>query len=96
MAIDPNCIQLTAAQRQFIADLAERQGRSPQEVLADILGPESVRRRNGHHVVPSASAHEVGQRFGLFAALENGPPDLSTNPRYLEGFGQRADRAGSH
>lgn len=96
MAIDPSSIQLTAAQRQLIADLAEQQGRTPQQVLADLLGPSGARQRNGSRISPSESAHDVGQRLGLFAALEGGPSDLSTNPRHLEGFGQRADRAGSH
>jgi hypothetical protein len=94
MAIDPNGIQLTDAQRQLIAGLAERQGREPQEVLAELIGPFRV--RNGANAAPTESAHQVGQRLGLFGALENGPADLSTNPRYLEGFGTRADRAGSH
>lgn len=96
MAIDPNDVQLTAAQRQLIASLAEQQGRSPQDVLADLIAPAGVRRRNGSRAAPTESAHELGQRLGLYAALEDGPPDLSTNRRYMEGFGQRADRTGSH
>lgn len=96
MAIDPNEVQLTAAQRQLIADLAERQGRSPQDVLADLISPAGVRRRNGSGSGPIESAHELGKRLGLYAALEDAPPDLSTNRRYMEGFGERADRTGSH
>jgi hypothetical protein len=94
MAIDPNEIQLTAGQRQLIADLAERLGRSPQDVLAELIAPAEVRQRNGR-AVPTESAHALGKRLGLYAALEDGPPDLSTNPRYMEGFGQRADRTGT-
>jgi hypothetical protein len=96
MAIDPNGIQLTAEQRQLIANLAEQQGRTAQDVLADFLGPCSARTANGSGAAPSESVHHVGQRLGLFAALEDGPPDLSTNPRYFLGFGQRVDGRGSH
>jgi hypothetical protein len=92
MAIDPNGIQLTPAQRQLVAELAERQDRTPQDVLADLLGPAIVRRRNGARSTPTESAHDLGQRLGLFGALANGPSDLSTNPRYLQGFGRHADR----
>ena len=95
MAIDPNDIQLTAAQRQLVADLAERQGRAPEDVLAEFLSPAGLRRQNGSRPSATQSAHELGKRLGLFAALEGGPPDLSTNRRYREGFGQRADRSGS-
>ena len=96
MAVDPNDIQLTAAQRQLIADVAEQQGRSPQDVLAEFLGPAGAGRRNGSRSAPTESAHDIGRRLGLFAALEDGPPDLSTNRQYFEGFGKRADRTGSH
>jgi hypothetical protein len=95
MAIDPNDIQLTPAQQQFIADLAEKQGRLPQEVLEELVSPLGVHPRNGRRSASAESAHDIGQRLGLFAALENGPPDLSTNPQYMEGFGQRADRTGT-
>ena len=96
MAIDPNDIQLSAAQRQLVADLAEREGRSPDDVLAELIAPAEVRRRNGNRTAPNESAHELGKRLGLYAALEDGPPDLSTNRRHMEGFGQRGDRTGTH
>jgi len=95
MAIDPNEMQLTVAQRQFIAELAARQGHSPQEVLADLITSPSVQRPNGSRLTAMESAHDLGQRLGLFAGLEDGPPDLSTNRRYMEGFGQNADRTGT-
>jgi hypothetical protein len=95
MAIDPNDVQLTAAQRRLVAELAEREGRSPQDVLADLIAPAEVRRRNGSRTASTESAHKLGKRLGLYAALEDGPSDLSTNSRYMEGFGQHADRTGT-
>ena len=93
MAIDPKDIQLTESQRQFIAELAQQEGRSPQEILARLLGPQRMGGSNGGRQATTVSAHELGQRLGLFGALEDGPEDLSTNRRYLEGFGQGAARA---
>ena len=47
MAIDPNDIQLTADQRQLIADLAEQQGTLHEDVLTNLIASAAGRRRNG-------------------------------------------------
>lgn len=98
MAIDPNEIQLTADQRQLIAELADRLGCSPQDALSDLIATARGRRRSRRNApgTSSESAHELGKRLGLFASLKDGPKDLSSNPRYMEGFGQRADRSSTH
>lgn len=32
--------------------------------------------------------YEILDEAGLIGCLEDGPPDLSTNPKYMEGFGK--------
>lgn len=36
---------------------------------------------------PGESAYDVAKRLGLIGMSDDGPPDLSTNPKYMEGFG---------
>jgi hypothetical protein len=96
MVTDPQDLQLTDAQREFLVKVAEEQGRPAQELLADLLSPARLPRWSGTREPTVESAHDLGQRLGLFAALEDGPTDLSTNPRHMEGFGTRADRTGTH
>src|SRR4051794_16430161 len=96
MAIDPRQIELTPAQRQQIADLAERRGKTPGDVLDELLAPASVLGHNGDDDTVGESAHDLGKRLGLYAALESGPSDLSSNRKYMEGFGTGADRPSTH
>ena len=44
---------------------------------------------NGSHedAAESESAYEAFMRSGLVGCLKGGPADLSTNPKYREGFG---------
>jgi predicted DNA-binding antitoxin AbrB/MazE fold protein len=34
------------------------------------------------------SCYDVAARAGIIGAIKGGPSDLSTNPKYLEGFGE--------
>jgi hypothetical protein len=36
----------------------------------------------------SPTAYEQAKKAGLIAAVKGAPPDLSTNPKYFEGFGK--------
>ena len=37
---------------------------------------------------PAGSAYELAQRLGLVGCAKGLPADLSTNPKYFEGFGK--------
>ena len=37
----------------------------------------------------SSSAYDLAREAGLIGCVRNGPSDLSTNRKYLEGFGKR-------
>lgn len=38
------------------------------------------------------SAYDVALKAGLIGCAKAGPPDLSTNPKYFEGFGKSCGR----
>ena len=89
MAIDINQIQLTDAERQLLAEVAERTGKSWSEVLQEALRQYretgSTTTDNGR---PGESWHDSLSRHGLVGCLHGGPPDLSTNLEHMEGFGK--------
>jgi hypothetical protein len=61
-----------------------------QEVLdfAEFLGSRRERGENSEQSeTPTVSFLEVARKY--IGCLEGGPPDLSTNKAYLEGFGEK-------
>ena len=38
--------------------------------------------------VPGESAYDAFMRHGAIGCIKGGPPDVATNPKYLEGFGK--------
>lgn len=87
MSISPDQIVLTADQKLHLARLAEQSGRPWDAVLAEALSTfEHVavaKSQNGE------SVYDALVRLGLLGSVKDGPVDLSTNPRYMEGFGER-------
>ena len=85
MSTSPDQIVLTPTQRRRLAQLADETGK-PWEALLDaaissLMPP--VPPTNGQETVYDAMV-----RLGLLGCLKGGPPDLSTNPKYMEGFGE--------
>ncbi len=88
MIIDPREIELTAEQRAELASLAATTGKPWSEVLRSALN-----RYRAEAVVPSPplageSFLAAATRLGLVGCVKGGPPDLSTNPQYMAGFGE--------
>lgn len=81
MHIDPNSIQLTPEQQQFIALQSERQGKPWPEVLEQLIAPSCI------DLQPGESAYDIAQRLGLIGGIRSGRADLSTNPEHMKGFG---------
>jgi hypothetical protein len=86
MATDPHAIQLTSEQLQLLGQFSAQTGKPPEDILSDAL------RQYEPRIVAAAplngsSLHDKLARKGLIGCLSGGPPDLSTNPAYLEGFG---------
>ncbi len=42
------------------------------------------------------SLYDSLQRRGLIGCIEGDPTDLSTNPKYMEGFGQSGSNTSAH
>ena len=86
MSVLPDQIVLSADQRHQLARLAEQIGKPWDAVFADALSTlehGAPKSENGETV------HEAMVRLGLLGSVKDAPADLSTNPRYMEGFGQR-------
>jgi hypothetical protein len=82
-------IELTREHQAALARLAMQSGKSWEQVLEEALASyqRDAEKANG-------SAESVGKamaRLGLLGCLTDAPPDLSTNPRYMEGFGNGAN-----
>ena len=79
---------MTLEQQERLAGLADLTGKPWQELLdaaISSLEPPAPP-TNGQETVYDAMV-----RLGLLGCLKGGPPDLSTNLKYMEGFG-KSDR----
>jgi Arc/MetJ-type ribon-helix-helix transcriptional regulator len=56
-------------------------GRSPSDVVRTALEKYLVKRAKPR------SAYDAAKAAGVIGCARGGPKDLSTNPRYFEGFG---------
>lgn len=88
MPTSPDEIQLTAQQKHRIADVADRIGRPWPEVLSEALRayrPAVAHNGNG---VTEKSLYDLMVEDGVLGIVKDTPPDLSTNPKYMEDFGK--------
>lgn len=94
MEIDPAQIELTAQQKELLAALAERTGRPYTDLLDKWLADAAAAEQNGE-IVPEQKPRTAYEAFAAVGAIGcySGPPDLSTNPKYMEGFGTNAKRS---
>ena len=95
MSIDPATIELTPRQKDRLAEIAELTGKDCSTVVDELLSsvPLPASQGNGS----SQTAEKPRTAYEAFAAVGaigcfDGPPDLSTNPKYMEGFGINASR----
>lgn len=84
MPTDPNQIQLTAEQRELLAQKADETGRPWAELLEEFLASPKPKARKPR---PGRSFLDAMMERGMVGAME-GPGDLSTNPKHMEGFGE--------
>lgn len=81
-------IQLSIEDKKRIAEAADRVGRPWAEVLSNALKnyrPVSRQPANG---ATKKTVYEQMLEDGVLGILKDGPSDLSTNPKYMEGFGE--------
>ena len=95
MALDPSTIELTAHQKNCLAAIAERTGKDCATVVDELLSAAEVPHAESLNGTGPHNLLEALEAVGAIGCFE-GPPDLSTNPKYLEGFGAHASRRDSH
>lgn len=91
MTVDPTQIALSAEQQVRVAILAERTGKAPSDVVDDLLSAASTTwtepsAPNGADL-QSKTLFDVLSERGILGCFD-GPTDLSTNPKHMEGFGE--------
>ncbi|MFO0789549.1 MAG: hypothetical protein U0805_08825 [Pirellulales bacterium] len=92
MTVDPTQITLNAAQQVRVALLAEATGKSWSVVVDELLdtAPQSSASAstvlNGENPL-AKSLFDVLSERGILGCFD-GPTDLSTNPKHMEGFGE--------
>lgn len=75
-----------------LSRLARDRGRSEDELVREaverlVLSDEAPPRPLPPPQ-PGESVFDRLQRAGLIGCIKDAPPDLSTNPKYMEGFGE--------
>jgi hypothetical protein len=85
MNTSPHQIRLTPEQQERLARLAKQAGKPWQELLDCAIASlePATSPTNGQE-----SVYDAMVRLGLLGCLKGGPRDLSTNPKYMEGFGE--------
>ena len=61
---------------------AREQGVRPSDIIRQVL-ERHVRERT-----PRMNAFQLAEKLGIIGCIKDAPPDLSTNPKYMEGFGE--------
>ena len=81
-------IALTAEQKARLAKLADQVGKPWPEVLDEALASYPTRLSQQNHG-GEESFYDAASRLGFIGCMKGTPPDLSTNPKYMDGFGNR-------
>jgi hypothetical protein len=68
--------------KQQLAAEAREKGVRPSDIVRQVL-EEHMRRRT-----PRESCLDIAERLGIIGIYKDAPPDLSTNPEHMEGFGR--------
>ncbi len=88
-------VELTGKTEKLIhKQLAAGLFSSPEQVIAAAMeqfkahAVEYAKHKpNRQEEVPAETLYEVAKRVGLIGCGRGRPPDLSTNPQHMEGFG---------
>jgi hypothetical protein len=76
-------VRLDRSLRAKIRKQARAAGKKESEVIREALEREFQTKP------PSKTCYQLGMELGLFGCVDNAPADLSTNPRHMEGFGEK-------
>jgi predicted DNA-binding protein len=76
-------VRLPSSLQTRLKKRAKLAGKTESEIVREAVEAH-VSRAPGRE-----SAYDVAKRLGLVGCAKGLPPDLSTNPKYMEGFGTR-------
>jgi hypothetical protein len=101
--VDPTRIELTSEQRQRLALLAEHAGKDWIELVDDWLNttplvpssPSATTSETNGARSRAKTLYDVLSERGILGCFD-GPTDLSTNPKHMEGFGESRLPKNSH
>lgn len=82
MATNRLSIRVRPKLRRELRGLSSATGRRESQIVREAL--EEYLNSNGKR----ETCFDVAHRFGLVGVVKDAPPDLSTNPRHLRGFGR--------
>jgi hypothetical protein len=87
MNIPSGQISLSRDQQEFILRLAEQTGMPWESVVRQALAAfeQSISASSSK----PESVYEAMVRTGLLGSITDAPADLSTNPAYMDGFGEQ-------
>jgi hypothetical protein len=89
MATDPHQVHLSSEEWKLLTELSSSTGKRPEQVLSEALRryepqkSSQMTSENGQKSVYDSLAES-----GFIGCIQGGPADLSTNPTYMEGFGE--------
>jgi metal-responsive CopG/Arc/MetJ family transcriptional regulator len=75
-------VRVNGQLKQKLEAEAKEKGVRPSDIVREAL-EEHIR-----HRVPRESCLDIARRIGFIGAYKDTPPDLSTNPEHMEGFGR--------
>ncbi len=89
MATDFRQIDLDDHQRHLLASAADHLGLPWPEVFEQAIGPlAEVKPDSATENGRTETPYEILSRHGLIGCIEGTPADLSTNKKYMQGYGQ--------
>lgn len=89
MASQPPKIEIGDEQRRRLGRLADANGRSASDLANEAIDEYCATRSHDRPDQNCESLYEAMTRTGSLGCVMDGPADLSTNPKHMEGFGKR-------
>lgn len=81
-------VRFPADLRQKLRKATKRTGVQTSEFVRDAVERRLAQEQRLAHEEEGQTAYDRALKSGLIGAIRDAPPDLSTNPKYFEGFGE--------
>ena len=82
MASDRITIRLSRELQRELKAIKKATGKSESELVRSAIEELCRQHRN------EPTCYDIAVRMGIVGAIKGGPKDLSTNPKYMDGFGR--------